>query len=251
MTLVMSHTCGGLYSVMTSDTRQVTKQYWYDTVTGEYIDRELPLEVREDIRAIKTERVSYFTLIGTAGTGELCNYIKEKLREEVQFGYDLTQCKEALQRVIARERENTEGPNYLKFLEIENGLVLSMTGFYAEDGTLGVITYESGVEDKFSEKKLGIGDVLPTLITPAKEYQDNAAEIMAIPNMEDGLEGLPFMEIQHQMIKRSVNHMAGVHKHISDHHPVEVSPEIEIFILRKDLDGRVIFDHLVHDFSKE
>jgi hypothetical protein len=248
MTLYMSHNVSGNYVLMTSDTRHVIKDYWFDPVTGEYEDMGLPPRPT-DKKAIKTERLSYFTLIGFSGTGELCLYIAEKLKEEIQFDYDIKQCKEALERVIEREKRNKNAPRYTKFLEVEHGLILTLVGFYKEDYTTGMITYNSK-DGKVSELKADIGQIMYCMITPAKEYEGHENEILTYPEFADGLEDIEDpLEQQRIMLQRSINHLGTIHNIVSKHHSDIVSPEMEIFYLRLDPKG-IDFGRGSHDFAE-
>jgi hypothetical protein len=251
VTLVMSASISGQFVVMTSDTRRVNKKYWYDLVTGEFEEVQNESLVISDEKSIKTFKLSEYVLVGAGGTAELAEYIIEQLKNEVKPEDDLAVCKQALERVIQREKNNKEGPRYLSFLNQKKGLTIILNGFY-RDASTGLVTFEAGRDSEISETKAPKGSYQYSMITPAEEYMKRIHELFHIPKLNDEktFENASAKEIRDIVYQTIIDHLATLHSIISYNHPVEVSPDVEFHVIALDENGFLSYGKNTFDFTE-
>lgn len=233
MTLVLSASLSGQVAFMTSDTRVVRAKYKsWDLEAGEAErDENEPLIVCDE-KQTKTHKVSDFVLLGAGGIAELSMYLTDILKREVKPDYDLSDCKDILQAVIERERANIDGPDFLNFLNIDEGVSVIMNGFY-RDGCTGLVCFDAGKDAVVTESKAPNNTYLYTLIAPAKEYLRRTEELFNIPKLNDAstFEGLSPAESGKVVFHTIYDHLVMIHGVTSYSHPVEISPDFEIHVM--------------------
>ncbi|MFB3160430.1 hypothetical protein ABLO26_03545 [Neobacillus sp. 179-J 1A1 HS] len=232
MTLVLSASLSGQLAFMTSDTRVVRAKYkTWDLDAGEAErDENEPLVVC-DHKQSKTHRLSDFVLLGAGGIAELSMHLTDILKQEVKPEHDLADCRQILEAVIERERANKDGPDFLNFLNIDEGVSVIMNGFY-RDGCTGLVCFKAGKDAKVTEDK-SLNGYQYTLIAPAKEYLRRTEELFNIPKLKDEsiFEGLSPVERGKIVFQTIFDHLVMIHGVTSYNHPVEISPDFEVHII--------------------
>lgn len=244
MTLVLSASLSGQVTFMTSDTRVVRAQF------NDYErDFGAPLVVCDE-KQTKTHKISDFVLLGAGGIAELSMYLTDILKHEIKPEHDLSDCKEVLQAVIKRERANTDGPDFLRFLDIDEGVSVILNGFY-RDGCTGLVQFGAGKGSEVTESKAPNKTYIYTLIAPAKEYLRRTEELFNIPQLNDeaAFEGLSPAESGELIFKTLYDHLVMIHGVTSYHHPVEISPDFEIHVMTLE-NGVPQYDRIELDMTE-
>lgn len=257
MTLVLGASISGRFVIMTSDTRRVlVKKTNYDFETGKITWETDPVAV-EDAKDIKTHRLNNMVLVGAGGDTDLSTHIVGLLKKEVGEDYDLADCKQVLAAIIEAIRmaiDNDRGPEFLKVLNIIDGVTVLMMGFY-RDGTTGIVGFHSGTgKPKVTEVRAKEGEYLDHSIAPAKEYARRSAEMLSYSSMfdEEALKILPPEQVGSTVFNTVLNNLSMIHWAVSYHHPVEVSPDFEIHAISynpKDEKESFKYSRAPHDHS--
>ncbi|KAB2332936.1 hypothetical protein [Bacillus mesophilum] len=247
MTLVMNYGVSGLFAISASDSRRVTKNYLYDEATGEFTESDLP-PTMDDEKYTKSSRLSYFTLLSIGGIAELGEYIKDELTKEVSVEYDIKDCKDALERVIARARENKDGPEWLNFLDKADSVKIVIIGFCKDTKKVGQVSFvpEDGVSLTLPEAGTGIWSIMP----PVKKYHEAGSKLMNVPFTEEDIANKTPDETSRYMRQKVLNHLAGLHGMISYFHPFEVSSDINAHVLALEESGKIEWYFYEEDLEK-
>jgi hypothetical protein len=224
MTLVLSASLSGQVAFMTSDTRVVQAKY-----DGDKRDYNEPLIVCDD-KSTKTHKLNDLILLGAGGIAELSTHLAEILKREVEPEHNLADCKSILEGVIAQERAREDGPAFLRFLNIDEGVSVILNGFYS-DGSTGLVTFKAGKDAAVEEVKAD--GYQYALIAPAKEYLRRTEDVFNIPKLNDEatFEGLSAADTGQIVFDTLLEHLIMVHGVTSYNHPVEISSDFEVHII--------------------
>lgn len=227
MTLVLCTNLGGSFAVMTSDTRRVRVDYEQDSETGAIEIEHSKTVAIPDVRDIKTHKLNDYILVGAGGNAGLATYLVDILKRKIKEEHDMSHCKEILDSIIERELANKEGPEFLSFLDVKEGVSVILSGFY-RDGSTGLISFMSG--EGVDEQKASPGYMQNMMITPAIEYLRRIDEMFK-PLADATYENVPADKITGAIFQDALSHATMLHGVISYNHPVEISPDFEIHIL--------------------
>jgi hypothetical protein len=242
MTLVLCANYPGLFSIMTSDTRRCSVVYG----DNYEIDHSQTIAI-PDVRDVKTHKLNDYLLVGAGGTADLAVYLADILKREVMEHHDITDAKRILECVIAQERTNREGPEFLQMLNVPEGVTVIISGF-SRDGRTGIIVFDPCADEEFREYI--VDDCIQmNAITPAKGYLRNAEALFTIPGIEEQLKNTPIEELTNVLFKTVFNHLEMLHGVISYQHPVEISPDFEAHIITMSK-GVPKYDKLERDVSE-
>lgn len=231
MTLVLSTGISGRFVIMTSDTRQVKVKYKQNEDGEIEIDRSIP-PVACDEKDTKVVKLNDRLLAAAGGSALLANHLKELLQERVMPQHDLDDCKEILQEIIDQERANLEGPDYLCFLDVKNGVTVLVNGF-SKDGKAGLVMFTAGKDTEVTGEVYPKGSKYELAITPTPEYHNHIYDMFHIPEFNDDktFEGLDSTEINNVMFKLLFDRLMTIHGVFSYNHQIEISPDFELHIL--------------------
>lgn len=145
MTLVLASNFGAGIAVMTSDTREVFKGYWLDTESGTYSeDEDAAYRVSEE-KQIKTNFLTDYVLMGTAGISDLCRHFQSEMNKLIRKDNDLEECHEILTTLIKDCRSKTGSNPVFSFLNQENEMMIILNGF-KRNGQSGLVIFNAGPE---------------------------------------------------------------------------------------------------------
>lgn len=243
MTLILSVNFGNLFVIKTSDTRRVRAEHKYNDqgVLERVENGKVFVEEGKDIKAHK---ITNLVLAGGGGFADISVHILELLKTAVKPDDDLAACRVTLEEIIKHERQRTDGPPYLDFLNTKDGVTFHLNGFY-KDGTTGMLEFVSGIESKVVEAKTGGYQF--AAIAPFYEYIKRNKELFALPYINT--ENISDTEFGSTMYSHIAKHLANIHNAISFFHPEEVSADFETRILLK-VNGEIVYKKLEEDFSK-
>lgn len=244
MTLVLASNFGAGIAVMTSDTREVFRGYWLDTETGTYSEDEDDSFTVSEEKHLKTQFLTDYVLMGTAGISNLCRFFLDEMAKLVQKDDDLEDCQRILMNLI-QECKRKAGSNPLfSFLNQENQMMVILNGF-KRSGEGGLVIFNAGAEKT--------GEILETpqegsrwTMTAADKYQHLGKDLVELPDNFDG--------------QALINRTLTVHAMIAAEEPVIISPECHCYLLfyhegatsnfQIDFDTSVWFEHLKQLESK-
>lgn len=234
MTLIIANTYSGTYALITSDSRRVTLTGEHDPVTGKYLGGKILPEDVNDVKDIKTERLTDRVLVGTGGIAMLGIYLRNQLARAVKPHYDLADCKAALDSIIAHTIEKKDGPlrDILRFIDAEEGVSVFLTGFY-RDNTTGLVSYDAMRGPQVKETKLEPRYYTSNIIAPVKKFKEKADDMLTVPDIEDGtaFEGVAPAEESAAMFDAHLKHYQLIHGTVSYNHPVEVSSDFLVRVI--------------------
>lgn len=245
MTLVLSASLSGNFAFMTSDKRVVRAKYKESALeAGEVVIDESVPKIVCDEKDTKTHRLTNSVLVGAGGTAELSIFLTNALKHAVKDGDDLSDCKEILETIIEEARAQ-DGPDFLRYLDIKEGVSVVLSGFY-RDGCTGLVTFSGGKDAGVKEEKADEG-YRYTLIAPAKEYLRRPDELFNIPQLNDSdLDELSPAERGSVVFQAIFDRLVLIHGVASYNHPIEISSDFDIHVITLE-DGE--FQYVTKEFD--
>ncbi|WP_332629211.1 hypothetical protein [Halalkalibacter flavus] len=209
MTLVMSGGFGSYLSVMTADTRQVSRlKIGNVEKTFRYHDNEN-----------KASRLSDFTLFGSGGDSLLGTEIKERLSEIMTPSSDLVECGKALEKVLGEMRADGS----LSSEKDEDFFLQIVISGFCKDGTSGEVKYDdfkTGVRFKRFNNFRYDG----TIIAPSADHLEAIIKNTKFPQAAQGRE--------HEAV---INYLATVHATLAYLEQDTVSTKCNYYGIMKNL----------------
>lgn len=222
MTLITATNVEPGFAIMTSDTRMIYEEHWYDTNTNEYTDEKGEfLEVSEE-KIIKVRYLSRFAMIGAGGVSDLCRYISKRMAEIIKMDDDLAACEKKLTKLIRKMRSHPKPPRFFSFLNKENGVGVILNGFN-RNGESGMVFFVSGPSAEVTIRMTPTDCTQYSMIPPEKVYIKHARQLS-----KDVTNGTEAYEAA-----------VSLHAKISLQEQIKVSPDCHYFILARDNSGQI------------
>lgn len=248
MTLILTTGRSGNFVAMSGDKRRVTHSYLYDLKTGEYEkidDKPIIDEVPVNNKVVK---LSNYALMGLGGTASLGEYLRDTMLKLVEEDDDLGECAKKLKKIITGARNELRQEIFFPFLNQENGVMVTISGFYSDNST-GVVSFVSGTDTLVNENKVPKGSSYWTLIPPIKKYLEMGSVLININELDPRLFE---MNIEKPPNRNEVwktihaEQMIWFHSLVAENQPTEVSKDGFLHSLVLDSDG--IIQYSVEEF---
>lgn len=221
MTLIQTVGYGGVYSILTTDTRAVQ-------IDSDIIDGEIQ-QIPETMKILPGEHkkgyfLSNYISIGIGGSRRISEYVDEELNKRIKQDDYLDRFDVVFKDIIQDMQENGSDLTKL-YLNSTGGLTVHATGFYS-NGDTGYVSISGGGKIKeerysFEDKKMFTLQGTPT------------AKMKEISILADYLERL-----EGANAKKVLNTMCWVHSAISLIQKVEVSSDLYFHIIAL-IDGEI------------
>jgi hypothetical protein len=172
LTLIQGAELGGVLVAMTSDTRQALA---YKSGTGV---KYIPFV---DAEKSKVERIAPYVIYGGGGLTGFVNEVKKRLTAEVPGGQFLLDFRMPFEKVIEDLQTNKR---FGKQLADDTTAQIMISGFN-EDGSTGVLTYNTGVGCSVEYKQHTHGAQDLRIIAPSADQLDAILKTVKFPEVSD------------------------------------------------------------------
>lgn len=249
MTLILTTGRSGNFVAMSGDKRRVTHSYWRDIKTGEYERINDKPKIDEVPVNNKVVKLSNYALMGIGGTASLGTYLRDTMLMLVEEEDDLRECAKKLEKIITGARNELRKEDFFSFLDHENGVMVTISGFYSDNST-GIVSFESGPGTHVIENKVPIGSKYWTLIPPTRKYLEMGSALINVNEFDSR-----FFEVNIQKATNEnevwktihADQMIWFHSLVAQNQPIEVSKDGFLHSLVLDADG--IIRYSVEEFE--
>lgn len=249
MTLILMTGRSGNFVAMSGDRREVTYNYWRDLKTGEFEKIDDKPRINEAPINNKVVKLSKFAMMGSGGTSDLGIYLKDAMLELVKEDDDLAECAKKFENLINETRNQLHIKKYFQFLNQEDGIQVTISGFYSDYST-GMVSFLSGPDSSIKETKVPLKETHWTLIPPSKKYLEMGGVLNNVnvfdPRLFDS--NLQYVPNQNEIWKTiHADQMKWFHSLVAQNQPTEVSKDGFLHSLVLDPDG--VIRYSVEEFG--